>query len=91
LTTKSRSVAPAIAAIINAIAEALASGELKIRAAICRPMKAPAIPVRMFLVKSSRPSVGVLALVANPTRVPATTAIMMIVITGVALGSESAA
>jgi hypothetical protein len=40
----------------------------------------------MFLVKSSRPSVGVLALVANPASIPETTVIMMIVITGSPLG-----
>lgn len=86
LTMKSKSMAPVIAAIVNVTAEVPVSAEPDIPPAICRPAKAPAIPTRMFLVKSSMPSVGVLALVAYPMRTPQTTVIMMIVITGLTLG-----
>jgi hypothetical protein len=85
-TIRSKTVAPSIEAIDRTIAEAPVSAELKILLATCKPTKAPAIPTTMFLDKSSMPSVGVLALVANPSTVPVTIVMMIIIITGLILG-----
>ena len=83
---KSKIAAPVIAAIIRAITEALVSAGARILLVICRLAKAPAIPIMTFLTKSSRPSLGVLALVAKPNRIPVTIVMTAIKITGLILG-----
>jgi len=75
---KSKIAAPVVSATVCTIAEAPVSAELQTPQAACRPRKAPAIPATMFLVKSSRPSVGTLALVANPTRITVTIVMMIL-------------